>query len=153
MRTPLKLFLSSLTLIFITSSSSFAASESEKDFIDRYKKAFEAKDSATLESLLYTKGADPDALDFYKMMLTEEMGSKISSIELLNLTPEEAKKASGTMPSLDGGESKLPVAPTKKLVLKIESVEENKTSSSTSQSFVAEVDGKLVIPVPMAVGK
>jgi hypothetical protein len=36
----------------------------EKEFTDKYKTAFEAKDSATLESLLYTKGADPMVLEF-----------------------------------------------------------------------------------------
>ena len=40
----------------------------EKAFLDKYKTAFEAKDTATLESLLYTQGADPAILGFYKMM-------------------------------------------------------------------------------------
>jgi len=40
----------------------------EKAFTDKYKTAFEAKDTATLESFLYTEGADPEILGFYKMM-------------------------------------------------------------------------------------
>src|SRR5207249_10777357 len=56
--------------------------EKEKAFTDRYKKSFEAKDTATLESFLYTQGSDPTELEFYKMMQSGEAGEKISSIEL-----------------------------------------------------------------------
>ncbi|MGI8437600.1 MAG: hypothetical protein ACR2NX_11960 [Chthoniobacterales bacterium] len=41
----------------------------------------------------------------------------------------------------------LPLKPIKKLQITTES----KDGSSTSESFVAEADGKLVIPVPVAV--
>jgi hypothetical protein len=34
-------------------------SPQEKAFTDKYKTAFEGKDTATLESFLYTQGADP----------------------------------------------------------------------------------------------
>jgi len=132
-------------------SISFAAAEKEKMFTDAYKKAFEAKDQKALEALMYTKGADPEALEFYTMMMTSEMGSKVASIELRDLTPEEKTKASAVMPSPNGGQSKLPVNPTKKLVLKIQHADANGTSSSSSESFVAEVDGKYMIPVPVAV--
>lgn len=142
-----------LAVFIISTSTCFADSTLEKEFVDRYKKAFETKDGTTLESFLYTKGSDPMALEFYKMMMTSEMGSKISSIELLKLTPDEAKKASGTMPSPDGGQSKLPVAPNRKLIIKIENTDANGTSKSSSESFVAEVDGKLMIPVPAPVTK
>ena len=47
--------------------------------------------------------------------------------------------------------AKLPLTTSKKLVLKVESKDENGSSSSTSKSFLAEVDGKLVIPVPASV--
>src|SRR3954453_10967955 len=70
-----------------------AGSPDEKAFVDKYKTAFEAKDNATLESFLYTTGSDPMALEFYKMMMSGEAGSKISKIELVALTPDEAKKA------------------------------------------------------------
>ena len=138
--------------IALSIAASFAStSDQEKDFVDQYKRAFEGSDAAKLESLLYTKDADPNALKFYKMMLITEMGSKLSNIELRNLTPDEAKKAAEIQPSPDGGKSKLSVMPSKKLVLKIETKDENGTSSSSSESFVAEVDGKLLIPVPVAV--
>ena len=120
----------------------------EKAFVEAYKKAFEAKDEITIKSFLYTKGADPMALEFYTMMATAEMGSKISSITLENLAADDIKKAGETM---DGpsGKMKLPLKPVKKLVIKIEHKDGNGSSSSSSESFVAESDGKLVIPVPV----
>ena len=57
-------------------------------------------------ALLYTKGADPQALGFYKMMLAAEMGGKASSIQLLDLTPEDKVKAESTQ-SPDGRTMKL----------------------------------------------
>jgi hypothetical protein len=44
----------------------------EKAFVDKYKAAFEAGDKATLQSFLYTQGANPMALEFYKMMLENQ---------------------------------------------------------------------------------
>ncbi len=120
----------------------------EKAFCDKYKTAFEAGDKATLESLLYTKGAHPMALEFYKMMMTGEAGQKISKIELVDLTPEDAKKASEMQEGPGGEKMAMPIKPTKKLKITIESKGESGSGSSTSESFVAEQDGKLVIPVP-----
>jgi hypothetical protein len=119
----------------------------EKAFTDKYKKAFEGKDTATLESFLYTQGADPQALEFYKMMQSGDAGEKISSIELVSLTPEDVKKATTPM---DGptGKACLTLKPTKKLVIKIEKKDANGSSTSSSENFVAEKDGKFVIPVP-----
>ena len=138
--------------VLLSASAAFAITPAqEKSFVDSYKKAYEGKDATTLESFLYTKDADPNALEFYKMMMTSEMGGKISSIQLRDLTAEEKTKAAAVMPSPDGGKSKLPVMPSKKLVIKVETADANGTSSSSSESFIAEVDGKLLIPVPVAV--
>ncbi|MEP6823019.1 MAG: hypothetical protein ABI946_11800 [Chthoniobacterales bacterium] len=120
----------------------------EKAFCDKYKTAFEAGDKATLESLLYTKGAHPMALEFYKMMMTGEAGQKISNIELVDMTPEDVKKASEVQEGPGGEKMAMPIKPTKKLKITVESKDENGSGSSTSESFVAEADGKLVIPVP-----
>ena len=119
----------------------------EKAFTDSYKKALEGKDTATLESFLYTQGSDPAALEFYKMMQSGGAGEKISTIELVNLTPEDVKKATTPM---DGPTGKvcLNLKPTKKLVIKVEKKDASGSSSSSSENFVAEKDGKLVIPVP-----
>jgi hypothetical protein len=120
----------------------------EKAFTDKYKTAFEAKDTATLESFLYTQGADPEILGFYKMMQSSDAGGKISKIELVDLTPEDAKKAATPMDSPTGGKVCLTLKPTKKLIIATETKDENGSSTSKSENFIAEKDGKLVIPVP-----
>src|SRR2546430_8721628 len=121
--------------------------EQEKAFTDKYKAAMEGKDSATLESFLYTQGSDPAAVEFYKMMQSGEAGEKISQIQLVNLTPEDVKKATTPM---DGPTGKvcLTLKPTKKLVIKIEKKDANGSSTSSTENLIAEKDGKFVIPVP-----
>ena len=124
----------------------------EKAFLDKYKAAFEKGDKATLESFLYTKDAHPMALEFYKMMQSEGAGTaKIAKIELVDLTPEDAKKASEIQTGPDGSKTKLPLKATKKLKISIETKSADGNSASSSESFVAEKDGKYVIPVPAAV--
>jgi hypothetical protein len=136
--------------VIITASLSLHAGTSpqEKAFIDKYKTAFEGKDAATLESFLYTQGADPAILGFYKMMQSGEAGEKISNIELVDLTPDDAKKAATPMDSPTGGKVCLTLKPTKKLVIKVEKKDANGSSTSTSENFIAEKDGKFLIPVP-----
>jgi hypothetical protein len=124
------------------------SSAQEKAFTDKYKTAFEGKDTTTLESFLYTQGSDPEILGFYKMMQSGEAGAKISSIELVDLTPEDAKKAATPMDSPTGGKVCLTLKPTKKLIIKVEKKDTNGSSTSTSENFIAEKDGKFVIPVP-----
>jgi hypothetical protein len=134
----------------ITASFSLRAGTSaqEKAFTDKYKTALEGKDAATLESFLYTQGADPAILGFYKMMQSGEAGEKISNIELVDLTPEDAKKAATPMDSPTGGKVCLTLQPTKKLIIKVEKKDANGSSTSTSENFIAEKDGKFFIPVP-----
>jgi hypothetical protein len=148
MQTSTKIFTVACALLSLVSLSLVAATpEQEKAFTDKYKAAMEGKDTATLESFLYTKGADPQALEFYKMMQSGGAGEKISKIELVNLTPDDMKKATTPM---DGPTGKvcLTLKPTKKLVIKVETKDGNGSSSSSSENFVAEKDGKFVIPVP-----
>jgi hypothetical protein len=126
-----------------------ATPEAEKQFVDAYKKAFEAKDAKGLNALLYTKGADPQALEFYKMMMVGEPNAKLVSIKLLDLGPDDkARLANGKTP--DGKPMKLSLPATKKLELKTESKSKDGSSSGTSSVFVGEADGKLWIPVPAA---
>src|SRR5213594_5179012 len=134
----------------ITASLSLHAGTSpqEKAFVDKYKTAFEGKDTAALESFLYTQGADPAIVGFYKMMQSAEAGEKISSIELVNLTPDDVKKAATPMDSPTSGKVCLTLKPTKKLVIKIEKKDANGSSTSTTENLIAEKDGKFVIPVP-----
>jgi hypothetical protein len=141
------LILSGALLVALAFTTVAATPAQEKAFTDKYKAAMEGKDTATLESFLYTQGSDPQAVEFYKMMQSGAAGEKITSIELVNLTPEDVKKATTPM---DGPTGKvcLNLKPTKKLVINVEQKDANGSSSSSSENFVAEKDGKLVIPVP-----
>jgi hypothetical protein len=148
MQTSTKVFIGAGTLLLTIAFALVAATpEQEKAFTDKYKAAIEGKDTATLESFLYIKGSDPAAVEFYKMMQSGGAGEKISTIELVNLTPEDVKKATTPM---DGPTGKvcLNLKPTKKLIIKVEKKDESGSSSNTSENFVAEKDGKFVIPVP-----
>ena len=148
MKTSTKIFTVAGALVLTLAFGIVAATpEQEKAFTDKYKTAMEGKDTATLVAFLYTQGSDPEALEFYKMMQSGGAGGKISTIELVNLTPEDVKKATTPM---DGPTGKvcLNLKPTKKLVIKVENKDASGSSSSSSENFVAEKDGKLVIPVP-----
>src|SRR5438477_4230853 len=74
-------------LLTITLPIRAGTPEQEKAFVDKYKTAFEGKDRATLESFLYTQGADSSAVEFYKMTQSGEAGEKISKIELVAISP------------------------------------------------------------------
>ncbi len=140
-----------LCLVFFVSSAIRAATPAEeKAFVDKYKAAFESKDTATLESFLYTQGADPMVVSFYKMMQSSSAGGKVAKIELADLTPEDVKKAAEPQDSPAGGKLCLNLKPVKKLVIRVDSKDENGSSSNTTTNFVAEKDGKFVIPVPGA---
>jgi len=148
MKTSTKIFTVAGALVLTLAFGIVAATpEQEKAFTDKYKTAMEGKDTATLTSFLYTQGSDPEALEFYKMMQSGGAGEKISKIELVNLTPEDVKKATTPM---DGPTGKvcLNLKPTKKLIIKVEQKDASGSSSSSSENFVAEKDGKFVIPVP-----
>lgn len=149
----LKLLLTALIISAFCATAIHAGTPAQdKDFVDKYQAAFEKGDKATLESFLYTKDANPMALEFYKMMLTEGAGSgKISKIELVDLTPDDVKKASEVQTGPDGSKAKLPLTPTKKLKISIETKDANGSSTSSSENFIAEKDGKYVIPVPAKV--
>lgn len=146
----MKTFSLLICLLILSSSLSLRAGtpEQEKAFVDKYKTALEANDSSTLQSFLYTTGADPAIVGFYKMMQSSGAGQKISNIELVNLTPEDVKKAEAAQPSPTGGKVCLNLKPVKKLVTTIEQKDANGSSTSKTENFVAEKDGKLVIPVP-----
>ena len=147
-----KSILAALFLAPLASALFAGSTAQDKEFVDKYKAAYEKGDKAALESFLYTKDANPMALEFYKMMQSEGAGTaKIAKIELVDLTPEDAKKASEVQTGPDGSKAKLPLTPTKKLKISIESKDSNGSSTSSTENFVAEKDGKYVIPVPATV--
>ena len=122
-------------------------SPKEKAFVDSYKKAFETKDTAALQSFLYTQDADPGILEIYKTMQSSDAGEKISKIELVDFTAEEMKKVALPKDSPTGGKVCFPLKPSKRLMITIDK-KDAKGMSSTSGNFIAEKDGKFVIPVP-----
>jgi hypothetical protein len=58
------------------------------------------------------------------------------------------KKAATPQDSPTGGKVCLILKPTKKLIVTIEKKDANGSSSSSTENFIAEKDGKFVIPVP-----
>ena len=123
-------------------------SPKEKAFVDSYKKAFEAKDTAALQSFLYAQGSDPGILEIYKTMQSSDAGEKISKIELVDFTAEEMKKVALPKDSPTGGKVCFPLKPNKRLMITIDKKSAQGVSSTTSGNFIAEKDGKFVIPVP-----
>jgi hypothetical protein len=121
----------------------------EKAFVDSYKKAFEAKDTAVLQSFLYTQGSDPGILEIYKTMQSSDAGEKISKIELVDFTAEEMKKVATPKDSpTGGGKVCFPLKPIKRLMITIDKKGAQGVSSTTTGNFIAEKDSTFVIPVP-----
>jgi hypothetical protein len=122
-------------------------SPKEKAFVDSYKKAFEAKDTAALQSFLYAQGSDPGILEIYKTMQSSDAGERISKIELIDFTAEEMQKVALPKDSPTGGKVCFPLQPSKRLMITIDK-KGAKGMSTTSGNFIAEKEGKFVIPVP-----
>jgi len=134
--------------VAVASLSVYAGdSPEEKAFVDSYKKAFEAKDTAALQSFLYTQGSDPGILDIYKRMQSSDAGEKISKIELIDFTADEMQKVAMPKDSPLGGKVCFPLQPSKRLMITINK-KDAKGTSSTMGNFIAEKDGTFVIPVP-----
>src|SRR3954463_12809375 len=112
------LLLAGLALISIPVRA--ATPEQQKTFVESYKKALEANDAKTLAGFLYTKGAQPEQVEFFKMMMAIKPGAKITSIRLIKPTDEEAAKFNKPMMMPDGKSYKMPIKPTKQLVIKTE---------------------------------
>ncbi|MGI8603518.1 MAG: hypothetical protein ACR2OZ_11040 [Verrucomicrobiales bacterium] len=126
-----------------------ATPEQEKAFVEKYRKALEAGDAKELASFLYTKGAEPEQIEFFKMMMQPDPGTKITKIELIKPTAEEAAKYNEPMEMPDGKTYKMPFTPTYALVVESETKTANESSKGSSRRPVGEKDGKLCIPVPV----
>ncbi len=142
-------FVGPLALALVLAGPSRAATpEQEQAFIDTYKQAFEAKDADALRGLLFTDGAEPMAVEFYAEMMTAEFGGSITEIGLKELTPEDVAEAASVMEGPTGGNFVLAPKPYKKLFIKIKMKDSNGESNSSSEAYVAEKDGKIVISTP-----
>lgn len=120
-----------------------ASPAQQKQFADSYRKALEAKDENALYKFMYTRDADPDAVDIYKMMMRMGLGKKIQSVEVHELNAEDRKDVAG-LTDMENKPIKYNVEP----VAKLEIVRGDESSRHTDRVFLAEKDGKLVIPVP-----
>jgi len=132
------------------SSAAHAATPAqERQFVEAYRSAYEAADHRGLVALLYTEGADPQAVAFYKMMLGAEMGGRIASIELVQLTAEDRASAQTAL-SPTGRPMQLVLPATRKLVIRTGTTDRDGSTSATSEVFVGERDGRLWILLPSA---
>jgi hypothetical protein len=144
------LFSLALSGALTAGGAAFAATaDQEAAFVNSYKAAFEGKDAATLEAFLFTDGAIPAAVEFYKMAMTADLGQKITTIELQPLDADDIQKVGMEMPGPDGSMARLAPKPYKKLVIEIDTKDANGTMKSTNTIFIAEKDGKLGVPLPV----
>lgn len=133
-----------------TAASAKASADLEKNFIAAFRQALEKHDTKTMDSLLLKDKTPADIVEFYTMMMDLPQGMKIESIELLVPSAEDAAKFNKAMEMPDGKKYKLPIKPTKQLVIVMKEESANGNSSSKSSLPVAEKDGKLIIPLPVA---
>jgi hypothetical protein len=80
-------------------------------------------------------------------MQLSDAGEKIYKIELVDFTAEEMKKIALPKDSPLGGKVCFPLQPTKRLMITVNKKDARGTLSITG-NFIAEKDGKFVIPVP-----
>ncbi len=123
--------------------------EAENAFVEKYKQAIESGDAEALAGFLYTKGAGEEQIEFFKMMQTPDPGAKLKSITIVTPDPEMAAKYNEPMVMPDGVAYVLPVPVTRQLVVEYEFSGPEGSGSQTSKSPVAEIDGQLLIPVPV----
>lgn len=119
----------------------------EKQFLDAYRRSFEAQDAKGLHALLYATGADPQALDFYQTVMATEFGASLVSLELFDLDADDKARLAKSQ-SPDGRPMRLLLPAVKKLVIKTTRKDANGSSNGESTVFVGEFEGRLYIPVP-----
>jgi hypothetical protein len=130
-------------------SSSSATPAGEQAFLSAYRKALENSDTKTLDSFLMTEGTPAEVVEFFKMMNSVPAGATLVDVTLESPTAEETAEFNRVMPMPDGKSYKLPITPTKKLVVTMKVSGENANSTSKATLPVAEKDGKLMIPLPV----
>ena len=131
------------------SAAETAPANKEQDFIAAFRKALESKDSKMMDLLLLKDGTPAEVVEFYTMMMDVPAGVTIESLELVTPTAEETAKFQQSLPMPDGKNYKLPITPTKQLVMIMKETGAGSSGTSKSSLPVAEKDGKLVIPLPV----
>jgi hypothetical protein len=130
-------------------AASGSTASGEQAFLAAYRKALESSDTKTLDSFLVTDGTPADVVEFFKLMRDIPAGTTLVDVKLEAPTAEEVEKFSSAMPMPDGKSYKLPIVPTKKLVVTMKEDSPQAQSTSTSTLPVAEKDGKFIIPLPV----
>jgi hypothetical protein len=130
-----------------------ASPDQEKAFVQSYRKALESGDTSALAGFLYTVGAQPEQIEFFKMMQAIDPGATIRSIELVTPSAEQLARLNQPMEMPDGQTYQMPILPIKQLVVVTETKDASGSGTSTRKAPVAEKDGKLVIPVPVPTKK
>ena len=125
------------------------SADKEQSFVAAFREALEKNDKKTMDSFLLKDGTPAEVVEFYTMMMEMPPGTKIESLELVTPTAEEAAKYNQAMPMPDGKNYKLPITPTKQLVIVMKEADANGSGTSKSSLPVAEKDGKIVIPLPV----
>ncbi len=128
---------------------SSSASSGEQAFLDAYRKALETADTKTLDSFLLADGTPAEVVEFFKMMRDIPAGAKLVDVKLESPTAGELAKFNEALPMPDGKSCKLPIVPTKKLVVTMKEDTAESESTSTATLPVAEKDGKFIIPLPV----
>ena len=122
-------------LLIAAFSAQAAATEQEKAFVEKYKTALEANDTTALQSCLYTTGADPMIVGFYKMMQSSGSGRQSFQDRAGGPDARGRQKSGGTAGFSGGGKVCLNRKPTKKLVIVIEKKDENGSSTNTTENL------------------
>jgi len=130
-------------------AGSGAGASGEQAFLSAYRKALETADIKTLDSFLMADGAPADVVEFFKMMREIPAGTTVVDVKLETPTAGEAAQFNSAMPMPDGKSYKLPIVPTKKLVVTLKTDDAEGHSTSTSTLPVAEKDGRFIIPLPV----
>lgn len=130
-------------------AASGTGASGEQAFLSAYRKALETADTKTLDSFLMADGTPAEVVEFFKMMREIPAGTTVVDVKLETPTAGEAAQFNSTMPMPDGKSYKLPVVPTKKLVVTMKAEDTEGKSTSTATLPVAEKDGKFIIPLPV----
>ena len=89
------------------------------------------------------------AIEMYQMMMAADFGAKLTELRLAELTADDLRRLADSK-APDGRTMVMPLKPVRKLIVKTAQKSADGSATSSSESFVAEHAGRLVIPVPSA---
>ena len=144
MRKQIRLVLPLLAAALLAHSVSAASPEAEQTFLDAYKAAYEAEDPDAFAALMQIDGAIEEAIEFYLLNLTAELGGEIS-LHFIDLTDEQLAEVRGELPGLDGQPYKLMPPPYR--LLSIDIVLPSGANGG-AEVFVGDLGDRITISTP-----